>query len=382
MQIGNKELENIYINALVPAIKSNDLEAKRVDKHNSGGLLKSEIIEFINDAEIIVADITNERQNCYLEIGYAMGIGKFKNLILTVREDHFHDSPNYVKNGPKVHFDLGGYDILRWERNDINGFRVNLEKRIQRRLQIIGKEKTPDDSLFFNDWNNEHKENAKKGIAEVGMNGYNEIEFALNPPLQKWSPKQLMEASKFAQIHTFGWPIGINVSDNINYKPKPRADGIFAEINNKNHGSYDYWAINRNGSFYTLVSLFEEIRKPGFLFIEPRIYRATEALLFCARFYSKLGVDPLANISFEIGFEGLKERRLISSNMWRTTVQELISHENSMKVKISLKLEEVETKLSEKVNELLSPLFSLFDFYEIEDSAYEALVNKFVGGNL
>ena len=36
---------------------------------------------------MIVADITNERPNCYLEVGYAMGLGKKANLILTARED-------------------------------------------------------------------------------------------------------------------------------------------------------------------------------------------------------------------------------------------------------------------------------------------------------
>lgn len=110
MQIGDAELDRVCAEAIVPAIKANNLEAKRVDKHNQGGLLKSEIIEFIQSADVIVADLTNERPNCYLEVGYAMGIDKFRNLILTAREDHHHDSPNYIRGGPKIHFDLIGYD--------------------------------------------------------------------------------------------------------------------------------------------------------------------------------------------------------------------------------------------------------------------------------
>ena len=92
MQIGNKELDKVCEQAIVSAIEACGLEPKRVDKHNQGGLLKSEIIDFIERSDIIVAELTNERPNCYLEIGYAMGIDKFRNLILTSREDHNPES--------------------------------------------------------------------------------------------------------------------------------------------------------------------------------------------------------------------------------------------------------------------------------------------------
>jgi len=137
MQIGNPDLDQVCTDAIVPAIEACGLDAKRVDKHNEGGLLKSELIQFIHNSDIIIADLTNERPNCYLEVGYAMGIDKFRNLILTVREDHFPESPNFVQGGPKVHFDLGGYDILRWNIGEVDNLREELEKRIGRRLAII-----------------------------------------------------------------------------------------------------------------------------------------------------------------------------------------------------------------------------------------------------
>src|SRR5450759_3518790 len=118
MQIGNPELDAVYREAIVPAVSASGLSARRVDKHNEGGLLKNEIVGFIERAQIIVADLTNERPNCYLEVGYAMGLGKFRNLILTARDDHQPDGPNHVPRGPKVHFDLGGYDVLYWDPSD------------------------------------------------------------------------------------------------------------------------------------------------------------------------------------------------------------------------------------------------------------------------
>ena len=88
MQIGNSELDQVCEQAIVPAMKARGLDPRRVDKHNQGGLLKSEIVTFIEQSDIIVADLTNERPNCYLEIGYAMGVNKYHALVLTAREDH------------------------------------------------------------------------------------------------------------------------------------------------------------------------------------------------------------------------------------------------------------------------------------------------------
>src|SRR4030067_3769583 len=134
MQIGDPDLDNVFREVFSPASSSAGLDPKRVDKHNEGRLLKSEIVNFISDSDIIIADLTHERPNCYLEIGYAMGLDKFTNLILTAREDHNQDSPNYKKGGPKIHFDLSGYDILFWDPSKLNEFKEELEKRITRRL--------------------------------------------------------------------------------------------------------------------------------------------------------------------------------------------------------------------------------------------------------
>ena len=102
MQIGNPELDELCEKAIFPSIRACGLEPRRVDRHNEGGLLKSEIIRFIQESDILIADLTNERPNVYLEVGYAMGVDKFRNLILTVREDHFPDSPNHARGRPKI----------------------------------------------------------------------------------------------------------------------------------------------------------------------------------------------------------------------------------------------------------------------------------------
>ena len=137
MPIGNQQLDQIFDLVMVPTLRACGLDPKRVDRHNMGRLLHSEIISFIEESEILVADLTCERPNCYLEVGYAMGAGRFTNLILTAREDHNADSPNYQPGGPKVHFDLAGYDILYWAPSRLDAFREELAKRIRRRQLML-----------------------------------------------------------------------------------------------------------------------------------------------------------------------------------------------------------------------------------------------------
>ena len=137
MPIGDEQLDEVFDRVMVPALRACGLEARRVDRHNAGRLLHSEIISFIEESELLIADLTQERPNCYLEVGYAMGAGRFTNLILTAREDHNADSPNYVPGGPKIHFDLVGYDILYWSPSRLRDFRQELEKRIRRRQLIL-----------------------------------------------------------------------------------------------------------------------------------------------------------------------------------------------------------------------------------------------------
>ena len=61
MQIGNPELDRVCEQVIVPALQARGLDPKRVDKHNQGGLLKSEIVSFIENSEIIFSDLPDER---------------------------------------------------------------------------------------------------------------------------------------------------------------------------------------------------------------------------------------------------------------------------------------------------------------------------------
>ena len=383
MQIGNAQLDRVCEQAIVPAAKASGLEARRVDKHNQGGLLKSEIIAFIQDADIIIADLTNERPNCYLEIGYAMGIDKFRNLILTVREDHFPESPNFQKGGPRIHFDLAGYDILPWRPDDLESFRSELEKRIRRRRLVLTPALTQEVSPWDEDWIRTQREAALAGLRVRDRSGFMELRFALGRPKPEFSQAELNDAARTSTIATFGWPIGIYLGNRDEFRPRPRADGIVAEISIEARSSYDYWAIRKSGDFYSLSSLFEDEKEPGYIFFNTRIVRTTEALLYCARLLSRLGVDRSASLVLAIRYGGLRDRRLSSSSPARRLFEiHRASAEEEVEAVVETSMGQIESDLVSLVRKLTSPLFVLFDFFELNDAVYEDIVNRFVKGEV
>ena len=380
MQIGHPDLNKVCGEVFVQALGACGLEPKRVDKHNQGKLLKSEIVKFIEQADIIIADLTNERPNCYLEVGYAMGLGKFRNLILTAREDHLPDSPNHKPGGPKIHFDLGGYDILFWHPDQLGEFRQELERRIKRRLTILAAPATGQ-SEDTAEWFTENRVRATERLLSTTLHGFMEVQFSLLSPLAPHSPQELLTAVRSAEIEAFGWPIGI-VLDKPEYKPRPTSDGIVADVRIDDGGtvgpSFDYWALRRNGSFYLMQSLFEDQGATGAIFFDTRITRVTEVVLFCRRLYDRLGADPDTWVRMSIRHGGLKGRELKAASRQRRVYENRTSIENEISPAQSFRLSEIEPNLVRLVQNFVEPLFELFDFCKFEDKVVASVVDAFI----
>ncbi len=88
--------------------------AARVDRISGDSTIDRKIIDNIKKAELIVADLSFERPNCYYELGYARAIGK---KIITI-----------ASKNTKVHFDVEHYDCLFFSSGE------ELESDLQKRL--------------------------------------------------------------------------------------------------------------------------------------------------------------------------------------------------------------------------------------------------------
>lgn len=230
-------------------------------------------------------------------------------------------------------------------------------------------------------WASAQRATASTEFAKVGVRGYFEITFALDPPKLAATQPQLMNAARAAEIRTFGWPIGIVLENREEYRPRPRHDGIVANIPILDKQSYDYWALRTNGDFYLLQSLFEDNRAPDKLFFNTRIVRLTEALLYCRRLYSELRVPDSTRVHFITHYGGLKGRELASSNPNRLLFGRK-TEEDDIEVHTVFTLKALDEDPSAIVKELLAPVFVLFDFFELSAEVYTDIVNKFINGQV
>lgn len=386
MQIGDPDLDAVFETVLAPAIAEAGLKPKRIDIDNAGGLLKSEIVDYLESSDIIVADLTNERPNCYLEVGYAMGLGRHRNLILTVRADHLPGNPGHVAGGPRVHFDLAGYDLLLWSPGDLDGFRSELTKRIGRRLAI-----TRDISFLSSllaepaEWTAELLDRGLPQIHDLVGPGHMELAFGLTPPKIQRTTHDLFQAARTATIKTSGWPIGL-VVDSGDGRPKPTGNGIRAEVpvaELDHEHSYDLWELRTDGDFFMVQSLLEDERgRREVIFINTRIVRVTESLLYCARLYERLGVPADAVVNLRVAHGGLKDRALTSTSQRRETSGPYRAIVDRTESQVRFTLGEVAASLWQLVKALLAPLFELFDLFVLGDEVYEEIVDAFVQGKV
>jgi hypothetical protein len=392
MQIGDSELDTVCDLALQPAISDAGYRPRRVDRHNAGDLLKSEIVEFIERSQIIVADVTNERPNCYLEIGYAMGVGKKSNLILTARRDHHHSSQDFDVEGPRIHFDLEGYDILLWNPDDLEEFRTELAKRIKRRAAILqssrpaagggAEELRP--APFG--WRGSLREKAETGLKEVGLHAYMEITAEIHPPLDVRQP-QLVDAMRAAGLHTTGWPMAILLDNRDEYRPRPTSDGIVAEVPigdpEGSRATYDFWKLFRDGRFYTLLSLVEDRAGAGeTIYFDSRIHRITEAMLLLTRLYRHLQGSDGDQVQIGVRHLGLLDRVLGVANNNRAIFEQRRGSEDISEVLVETSLADLESDLVGMVRKVTDPLFMLFDFMELDEKILKEIVEAFAAGEV
>lgn len=386
MQIGDPQMDRVYEDAIEPAISDAGLAPLRVDRHNQGDLLKSEIVRFIETSEVIVADITNERPNCYLEIGYAMGLGKKRNLILTAREDHHHQSPNFNQGGPRVHFDLEGYAIIFWDPEDLSGFREELGRAISRRRATVRPAAMSVPIAAPGPWHEELRAIAETGIAGVGRSAYMEVAAEVESA-QSFGQQELLQALRDSSIHTFGWPIGVILDGDADARPHPTTDGVQAEVAiaseaaqnpfGQDRTSYDFWKLFRDGRFYTMLSLFEDERAENAVFFDVRISRVTEALLLLARLYRRLGLADTDRIAVSVRHQGIAGRTIRAANRGRY-LNERSTGEDCVETTITATLAELERDLTNYVRQVVDPLFVVFDFLQIDEGIVSELVEDFL----
>jgi hypothetical protein len=239
--------------------------------------------------------------------------------------------------------------------------------------------------LLDESWFTTHGASANERIVRHGLIGCMELRYALHQSLSK-SQLELLTAVQRSEIRTFGWPIGVLLGNHDEYKPRPTADGIRAEVaipekSLSGRPSYDYWALRSNGDFYLLQSLFEDQRAEKMLFFNTRIVRIAESLLFAVNLYRNLGVPSEVKLSIRITHRGLAERTLGSSSPNRQILP-AVTYENASQTEFVETLSQIQPGLVDHVRRIAEPLFMLFDFKQFSPEVYSDIVAKFEQGQV
>lgn len=369
------------------------------------------ILRKIEQSQVCVCDvsITNESDpsrptpnpNVLIELGYALKALGPSRIIMVM---------NTAFGGPELlPFDLRMKRVVTYNAPEAAKERATERRRLgsvlERGLRAIIEEvetQLTEDVLdqatesqvieiWDDKWLTTNRTTAKEGLSETGFPSFIEVRFALANYELNVSQKELLDAARRAQIHTFGWPIGV-VLDTPEYKPRPRSDGIVAEILVKDFAwmggkknSYDYWALRNNGDFFLLKSIFEDEGQQsgetrGLLF-NIRIVRIAEILLYCARLYSNLGIAPSTQVHIGIKHSGLGGR-LLGATSSRLFFRRSTCAEEEIETLSQVALQDIEPSIVDLVKEFASPLFMLFEFQEFGDDVYNQIVKEYIKGKV
>ena len=64
--------DNVFDHLISPACKNLDIETIRADRINKSGLITDDIFKNLNSDELVIADVSHNNPNVFLEIGYRL----------------------------------------------------------------------------------------------------------------------------------------------------------------------------------------------------------------------------------------------------------------------------------------------------------------------
>ena len=145
----------------------------------------------------------------------------------------------------------------------------------------------------------------------------------------------------------------------------PNEDGEFEKPSRS-----DFWRVSPEGKFYTRKGYDEDGRfaeiDPGTTFdITTPAWRVGELLLQTNYVAVAMGAMD-ADIFLRLKWEGLKGRKLVSiGNPRRTIYHTLTSAQNEFETEVSTKVSALNDMLPEVVYDILKPVYTLFEFFEL-----------------
>ena len=120
-----EEYEEVYKQAIKPALETLNYNPYRVDKDPHIEMIDSKIIAEIKHSTFVIADVTGQKAGVYYEAGYGMGLGL--PVIWAVNEKELEN----------VHFDTRQFNHIVWQDNEYDSFKNDLTNTIKANIKSM-----------------------------------------------------------------------------------------------------------------------------------------------------------------------------------------------------------------------------------------------------
>jgi len=199
---------------------------------------------------------------------------------------------------------------------------------------------------------------------------------------QQIAPAQFPEALRRSVVRHTGWP-PFWYPSRSGIQPYPIDDAVECwmggdpqtQPEQRDAAHSDFWRIHRDGLAFLLRGYQEdgmELRRPGRAPVRPAsafdislpVWRAGEALLHARSLAANLFEGP-TTIRFIAIYEGLAGRSLVSIDNRRHVWDAKTARQDNIALQTNIDAQAIDTNLPEIIHPLLSPLYALFDFFEL-----------------
>jgi hypothetical protein len=205
--------------------------------------------------------------------------------------------------------------------------------------------------------------------------GYADFGAAIDGTFDKPSLPVLRDTIARAVRNHSGWPPFVTltrepfapkaVDGSVEFWRGPEPDGSFDRPDH-----HDFWRVSPEGFLFLRRGYsedrFEGIKPGTSLDITTPTRRLGEAILEVVYIAQALNADPDSNLIFHCGWRGLSGRQLISrGNPNRTLFNTYRCVQNSYESGHTVALGALPAALPELVHSILTPLYVLFDFFQL-----------------
>jgi hypothetical protein len=226
---------------------------------------------------------------------------------------------------------------------------------------------------------------AERGVTDVYSHGRATYAYLVGSAFNRPSQQDLIGVLEQAKGPETGWPMWLVLHGDRTGAPMPHQGTIEALLaggtvfNDPSHS--DYWRADPSGRFFLLRGFEEddeqEKRESGtvFDFLLP-VWRCGEALLHASRVAEALGV-PDATITFRVSWTGLQGRALRS--LWERRFMDgsRQAREDAVVSHVAVSADSISPNLAAILQQLLAPLYAVFDFFQMPQNVVEEELTKF-----